>query len=715
MGVYNNNKDGTRSTLANTIQVVDAPMEQFLSRGEFSAVTPNDVSADNKLVAENEVTKAVDTMPTASADLVGTIVQYVGTTTANYTNGYFYKCVSDGAVTPTYSWVEVISGGSGEKEIVHVTEPPEESEIEDKIYELFEGVDTYEDIIEFPDSSQDIRSIENYFNDKNYTELKSLKGLMWGVSTSYFVVTFVKDDKTYQIDGISYIPNKQIYNVAYSDDTNQYHMEIQPSTTLTTQIKATNVEYFLGDSNTHVLISIEDSYITENRIRSFFRLDNLLNVNINLTDRLQNNDVLTYDETTNRWKNKQGTSVSVTPTLQSGTKIAEIDVNGTTTDIYAPNGGEKEIVHVDTLPVAPNIEDKIYEVGGNGTPYTLTMPQYSESNFQTYFNQFEFFSSVSTNMAQVSKSAIVTVTSEGRLKGKRISFIEYDPDYGYTVYGSDYQSSITLQEGDSLEVKYVSGTITHQYYLGDSQLQTLVEIKDGGGTPTPTTYALNDLTDVTLTSAQYGDSLVFNGSEWVNGFPEAAVKKVFEMPTASISNEGEVVLYVGDTVGSFKKNHTYMCETNGSTFWWADITVSGSGGATSLSGLSDVQLSQSIGDGVALRYDSTSGKWQNAPISPKVESRVESSATITLDPNKLYIWNPAPAELDISLNVNHNRVFAEEFHFMFISGSTPTELSLPSDVITPDDFSIEANKVYEISILDSLLLYNSWTIPEEEP
>jgi glycerophosphoryl diester phosphodiesterase len=112
MGVYNNNKDGTRSIIANTIQVVDAPIEQFVSRGEFSAVTPNDVSADNKLVAENEVTKAVDTMPTASVDLVGTIVQYVGTTTPNYTNGYFYKCISDGAITPTYSWVEIINDAS---------------------------------------------------------------------------------------------------------------------------------------------------------------------------------------------------------------------------------------------------------------------------------------------------------------------------------------------------------------------------------------------------------------------------------------------------------------------------------------------------------------------------------------------------------------------------------------------------------------------------
>lgn len=55
------------------------------------------------------------TMPTASAANVDQIVQFIGTTDANYTNGYFYKCVSDGAVTPTYSWsniqVQASSGG----------------------------------------------------------------------------------------------------------------------------------------------------------------------------------------------------------------------------------------------------------------------------------------------------------------------------------------------------------------------------------------------------------------------------------------------------------------------------------------------------------------------------------------------------------------------------------------------------------------------------
>jgi hypothetical protein len=55
MGVYNNNKDGTRSTIANTIQVVDAPMEQFVSRGEFNAIVPSDTSADNKLVNDDTV------------------------------------------------------------------------------------------------------------------------------------------------------------------------------------------------------------------------------------------------------------------------------------------------------------------------------------------------------------------------------------------------------------------------------------------------------------------------------------------------------------------------------------------------------------------------------------------------------------------------------------------------------------------------------------
>ena len=58
---------------------------------------------------------AFDTMPTAAVGYLNKIVQYVGTTDATYTNGYFYKCVSDGQNPATYSWtavaVQASSGG----------------------------------------------------------------------------------------------------------------------------------------------------------------------------------------------------------------------------------------------------------------------------------------------------------------------------------------------------------------------------------------------------------------------------------------------------------------------------------------------------------------------------------------------------------------------------------------------------------------------------
>lgn len=48
----------------------------------------------------------VEELPEASAALEGVIYQYIGADDDPLVNGYFYKCVSDGEVTPTYSWVQ---------------------------------------------------------------------------------------------------------------------------------------------------------------------------------------------------------------------------------------------------------------------------------------------------------------------------------------------------------------------------------------------------------------------------------------------------------------------------------------------------------------------------------------------------------------------------------------------------------------------------------
>lgn len=59
-------------------------------------------------VTKTPLNPQYDSLPTPGADNEGQIIQYVGPTNQNYTNGYFYKCVSDGQNPATYSW-EVIS------------------------------------------------------------------------------------------------------------------------------------------------------------------------------------------------------------------------------------------------------------------------------------------------------------------------------------------------------------------------------------------------------------------------------------------------------------------------------------------------------------------------------------------------------------------------------------------------------------------------------
>ena len=56
------------------------------------------------------------TMPVASEDNVGKIIQYIGDATGDLIPGYFYQCVSDGEDPATYSWIAKnvqAGGGSG--------------------------------------------------------------------------------------------------------------------------------------------------------------------------------------------------------------------------------------------------------------------------------------------------------------------------------------------------------------------------------------------------------------------------------------------------------------------------------------------------------------------------------------------------------------------------------------------------------------------------
>lgn len=95
-----------------------------------------------------------------------------------------------------------------------------------------------------------------------------------------------------------------------------------------------------------------------------------------------------------------------------------------------------------------------------------------------------------------------------------------------------------------------------------------------------------------------------------------------------------------------------------------------------------------------------------------VPVRVEKTAADTvveLEPNKLYIF-PEMASLTYTLAAIEDTTVANEYHFIFRSGATATELVNPANVSVPDNFTVEKNKVYEISILEGCLAYQSWAV-----
>ena len=89
-----------------------------LTEAQYDAAVQGGVIGANELSVITDWADSaiqVSTMPVASATTEGDVVQFIGTTDANYTHGYFYECVSDGQQPATYSWtavqVQASSGG----------------------------------------------------------------------------------------------------------------------------------------------------------------------------------------------------------------------------------------------------------------------------------------------------------------------------------------------------------------------------------------------------------------------------------------------------------------------------------------------------------------------------------------------------------------------------------------------------------------------------
>lgn len=83
--------------------------------------------------------------------------------------------------------------------------------------------------------------------------------------------------------------------------------------------------------------------------------------------------------------------------------------------------------------------------------------------------------------------------------------------------------------------------------------------------------------------------------------------------------------------------------------------------------------------------------------------KLSTDTTVTLEPNKLYIF-PEMESLTYTLGEGTGEV-----HFIFKSGAMATRVVHP-DGVNIGSFTVDANKVYEVSVLEGLLTSQNWSV-----
>lgn len=91
------------------------------------------------------------------------------------------------------------------------------------------------------------------------------------------------------------------------------------------------------------------------------------------------------------------------------------------------------------------------------------------------------------------------------------------------------------------------------------------------------------------------------------------------------------------------------------------------------------------------------------------EVTVSTAGAVTqaLDAGKIYHFTGAVTALTITLNAPASGDLAQ-YHFDFNSGSNAATLTMPNTVTMPDSFAVEANKRYEVDVLNNYGAVMAW-------
>jgi hypothetical protein len=619
----------------------------------------------------------------------------------------------------------IFAPNGGEKEIVHVDTLPVAPNIEDKIYEVITTATKRATMI-LPTRCDEIGPYLSQHEDEfmyvMYPYEIEIPYMMLGWTT-----TKVADENYPLANGQrawsltaqgcanagTVYPTK--YVLEYGSTPEEHYLDLSSGDSITFEAEVSATKYYLGNATNQTLLEL---------------------------------------------KNGVG-KVTVTPTLQSGTKIAEIDVDGNSVDLFAPEGGGSASSENPSIALKPTVIFSFDEAYEYDSRFTILEENGFHGDFsirasdsatswgvwRSLIDAGHDWSIYSGNVGQTKPANDASVDAWYDYIKSGLDIAETHGMYSPLFYSASGQMCTGNQKiaADKCGLKYIRAVIydinntltpdtswiywsknsfsnqfkTFIYPIsintGVSSVKTDIDNAIAGGysiclfshryaTDNYTEAEYREVVEYVKTKVDAGVLDCLTAREYYDkyrheyDFQQNLIK---EFPLSSLSDTSISSPSSGQVL---KYNGTKWVNGEG-----------GSGGATSLSGLSDVELDQTVNDLDVLRYDALAGKWINCVPSGVMEIVNTVVTEYELKGNRFCFFTKPLKEIDITFSPSSGTlVFAEEYHFVFTSGETPTELLLDGDINMPDDFAIEANKAYEISIMNGLLLYSSWTMPEQE-
>lgn len=142
-----------------------------------------------------------------------------------------------------------------------------------------------------------------------------------------------------------------------------------------------------------------------------------------------------------------------------------------------------------------------------------------------------------------------------------------------------------------------------------------------------------------------------------------------------------------------------------------DTGNKGDTGATGAKGENGIGIESAKIEEGHLKITYTDGNTVDAGEVTSLTQKIDKSSEDTIveiEPNIFYNF-PEMSTLTYTLAAPSDENVVNEYHFLFISGETATEVVHP-DGVNIGSFTVEANKIYEISIMENLLTSQSWAV-----